>query len=276
MAISRLINRGPRAVKARLRSLLKEPPPSGHVLMLHNGRSGSTLLGDMLDQHPAVFWDGETIEKKLHRLHGQKGLGFEELWGEMKLADGVGEVRRRMRTRAGGRLFGSEVQDYHPLMLGSDIRTYIRQMRRLGFTRFVYLERNYIRKIVSHAVATKRETFHVGQGENPGRTRVRINPDRLYIGHRFTTLNKALRQYQQFRNEALDELRNDAVLNLSYEQDIQANPQVAAKKMCAFLDLPPHEPEIKFGKTTNRPLEDVIENFDEIASTIEQAGLKVF
>ena len=272
MKIDRLVRRAPRALGARLRSMVMRPQDTGHVLMLHNGRSGSTLLGDMLDQHPAIFWDGETIEKKLHRLQAYKGVGFEELWGSMDLAAGIGELRRRMCERSGGKLFGSEVQDYHPLMLGCDIRSYLREARRLGFTRFIFLERNYVRKIVSHLVATERETFHVQRHIRPPKTHVRIDPNRLYLGHRFTTLDKALRQYRRFREEALEELKNDAVLHLSYEEDIQNDPQVALRKACNFLDLPVHRPAVRFGKTTNRPLRDVIENFREFELAVEQAG----
>ncbi len=31
----------------------------GCVAMFHVGRSGSTVLGDLLDQHPDIFWDSE-------------------------------------------------------------------------------------------------------------------------------------------------------------------------------------------------------------------------
>lgn len=267
-SLERLRERGPRAVKARASSLFTRPRKSGHVLMLHNGRSGSTLLGDMLDQHPDIFWDGETIEKKLHRMEYRSGLGFENLWGAIDLDEGAKEVEKRLRTRAADKIFGSEVQDYHVLMMGTDIRNYIRRMKSLGFTRFVFLDRNYLRKVVSSIVATKRNRFHVGSEAKPKVTTVRIDPERVYIGHRRTTLLGVLRQFSKFRQDALAELRGDQVLTLRYEEDIASDPAAAARKVCDFLGLEPHAPAVHFGKTTDAPLSRIVENYDEFRSVV--------
>lgn len=268
----RIRSRGPRALSALARSMFQSPPSKGHVLMLHNGRSGSTLLGDMLDQHDEIFWDGETIEKQLHRIEARRQVGFENLWGEIDLDRGVEEIAERMRKRAGGKIFGTEVQDYHVLMMGTDIRQFIRRLKALGFTRFVFLERNYMRKIASTVVATKRGKFHLKSGQRLKRTKVRINPERVYIGHRFRTLKQVLNQYRDFRTAALDELRHDKLLHLQYEKDIKFGPEVAARRACEFLDLPLHEPDINFRKTTNVPLGDVIENIEEVQEAFVEHG----
>ena len=40
----------------------------GVVVMLHIGRCGSTVLANMLDQNPNIFWDGKTA-RKAHELY---------------------------------------------------------------------------------------------------------------------------------------------------------------------------------------------------------------
>jgi len=36
---------------------------SDKIAMFHTGRCGSTVLTNMIDQNPMVFWDGEVYEK---------------------------------------------------------------------------------------------------------------------------------------------------------------------------------------------------------------------
>jgi hypothetical protein len=49
-----------------LKPLLERMRP-GNVMMFHAGRSGSTVLGDLLGQHPRVFWDSEIFQTSSER-----------------------------------------------------------------------------------------------------------------------------------------------------------------------------------------------------------------
>lgn len=268
------IKQATRAGGAAAMSIVKSPATSGNVMVLHNGRSGSTVLGDLMDQHPGVFWDGETLEKRLHRAESRSDGGFADLYGSFTLDDSIAEVERRMRWRAAGRIFGTELQDYHVEMMNSDIETYVARLRNLGFDHFVLLERNYLRKIASHLVATKRDTFHVDNGIKLKPQPIRINVSRVYIGHRFTTLLDAMRQYRAFFERAEAALAGAKLLKLNYEEHIQHDPQAAVDALCRFLDLPPHRPTVNFGKTTDLPLQQVIENFDEVVRHIADSEFR--
>jgi hypothetical protein len=263
-----------RAGSAAALSIVRPPAKNGNVVMLHNGRSGSTVLGDLMDQHPEVFWDGETLEKKLHRMESRLGVGFANLYGSFDLEAGVAELEKRMKWRAAGRIFGAELQDYHIEMMGTDIESYLQRLRNLGFDRFVFLERNYLRKIASHLVATRRDRFHVDQGIKLTPQPIRINVSRVYIGHRFTTLLEAMQQYRAFFQKAEAAIAGAQILKLSYESDIQNGPQSAVDKLCEFLGLPPHRPVVNFGKTTDLPLDQVIENFDEVVDYIANSEFR--
>ena len=39
----------------------------GNIVLFHIGRSGSTLLGDMLNQNPHIYWDGEVYNNILKK-----------------------------------------------------------------------------------------------------------------------------------------------------------------------------------------------------------------
>ncbi len=239
--------------------------------MLHNGRSGSTLLGNMLDQHEEIFWDGETFEKKLHKKSARSGIGFAELWGEIGEQSAFDDLKKRMRQRAAGRIFGTELQDYHTRMMGSSIESYLDRLRHLGFTKFVFLERNYLRKIVSHVIATEKRSFHVAANKRAAPARIHLNPDRLYIGHRHTTLLDVMREYQEFRQRTIEHLKQDNVLFLSYEHDIEGDPQAATSKIFKYIGVRPIRPEVTLGKTTDRDLHSVVENFDEVLEFVSKS-----
>ena len=115
----RVLEHGPRHASARVRSLALPTRADGHVLMLHTGRSGSTVLGAMLDQHKSIFWDGETIEKRLHRMSAQQGVGISQFYGKLTLGDSISHISNRVRRLSGGRRrpAGQELGEF-PKVLG--------------------------------------------------------------------------------------------------------------------------------------------------------------
>lgn len=239
--------------------------------MLHNGRSGSTLLGDMLDQHKDIYWDGETFEKQLHRLHASTNIDFPNLYGRISTEDALTEVQGRLLGRAGNRIFGTEIQDYQVKMMGASLPDYIGALRELGFNRFLFLQRNYLRKIASHMVATARNQHHVGTQTTVKTHRIKIEPGKMYLGHRFTTLLDALAQYKEFADQIRANCAPEELLEIRYEHDLQDDPRIAARKVTDFLGLPPHTPKVKFGKTTTANLADVVENYDEVVEILSNS-----
>lgn len=268
----RKISRVPRAVNARLCSALLDPRPDGHVLMLHSGRSGSTLLGDMMDQHPQVFWDGEVVEKLLHDISRNENIGIDKLENRLSLKDVITKVERRMKTRGGRSIYGMELQDYHLKFIKSSVGDFISELRPLGFNRFIYLDRHPIRKLVSHLIATKKGEWHIGANQRASKPKIRINPDRIYIGHSFSNLFDSLNQMTQFREDSIRNVNGEKYLELSYDDDIKSDPSVAASKICTHLGIPDHQPRIKFAKTADSKLSDLIENYEEIERVLLRSG----
>jgi len=270
----RTLKHGPRHLSARLKSLRSPPLTDGHVLMIHTGRSGSTVLGKMLDQHSEIFWDGETIEKLFHQLSEERGRGIDHLYREMSLSDAIDAIQKRMQRLSGGRCFGLEVQDYHLEMLGTDAATFMDEVRKLGFSKFLILKRNPIRKLISHIVATQRGQHHAQVTEDVKSGKASFNFDRVYIGHRFTSVEQVLGQFETFFDDFEKLLEGDDVLQLSYAAHVEENPVVAYDTICGFLELEPQQPTITLKKTTQRNLEDVIENYPDFENRILQSRFK--
>lgn len=269
-----VLEHGPRQASARLRSLARPARPDGHVLMIHTGRSGSTVLGQMLDQHPCIFWDGEVLEKRFHAMGRERGVGIMHLYGKMTLDKTASLVSKRLRSRSGGRIFGIEIQDYQLAMIGADCESFLNEMRALGFTRFVILERNPIRKLVSHVAATQRGQHHAQLNEKVKDQKVSINCDRLYYGHTFTTLEDVLEGSDAFFAAFYALLAHDHVLRLSYETHLEDTPVVAYEAVCRYLELEPQRPQITLKKTTTRNLADLVENYAEVEARLLKTSFR--
>ena len=49
-------------LKSILSGNFSKPKQSKNIAMFHAGRSGSTVLGDLLNQNPQIFWDSEIFQ----------------------------------------------------------------------------------------------------------------------------------------------------------------------------------------------------------------------
>ncbi len=228
--------------------------------MFHIGRAGSTVLANMLNQHPSIGWDGEIYAPTQRLWHGQ------------------GDPVLLMRQRAAllpRRWYGFEVKAFHVRLVGKTLGDLVVAYRAGGSARFIVLRReNTLRKIVSTAVARVTGRFHLfGQFAPPpdpdAVVRVRIDPHAHYIDGETRPLVEFLEGFDRF-HASLDEiLASDDPLRLSYEADILADPQRAYRAACRFLGEEPVPVLMRFARTTPFPLREVIENYDEVALALE-------
>jgi len=94
---ARACERVAKLARATIRSRL---PREGQddVVMFHSGRSGSRVIGDLLDQHPRIYWDREVY----HPVTRGRALG----------AEPMRFLSKRMR-RAGECYYGCEIKPVH-------------------------------------------------------------------------------------------------------------------------------------------------------------------
>ncbi|MEO8444147.1 MAG: hypothetical protein ABI567_03965, partial [Gammaproteobacteria bacterium] len=145
------------------------------VTTFHIGRCGSTVLGDLLDQHPAVRWLGEIHE-------------WAEFREQTAPAGAGSELIRRLRTRLPGvtkPVAGVEAKFYHLHDHGVPLEAFLNELRAEaagGTCRFIVLRRkNYLRKIVSSLAARQRGRWFARPGSPVPLVRLAINPERVCI-----------------------------------------------------------------------------------------------
>ena len=230
------------------------------ICMFHIGRAGSTVLGDMLNQHPSIGWEGEIYGPKRQLWHGE------------------GDPARFAWQRAASlprRWYGFEFKAFHVRFIDRTLEELVAAYRAGGTARFVILRReNTLRKIVSTAVARATGQFHrVGRTAAPPEpgapVRVRIDPHAHFIDRETRPLVEFLEGFDRF-HAAIDAiLAADAPLRLGYETDVLGDPQLAYRATCAWLGEEPVPVVMRFARTTPFPLRDVIENYGEVAAALE-------
>ena len=233
---------------------------TGVICMFHIGRAGSTVLGDLLNQHPSFGWDSEIYAPQ------------QRLW------DGRGDPVMLMRQRAAllpRRWYGFEFKAFHVRLVGRTLSELVTAYRSGGNARFIVLRRvNTLRKIVSTAVARGTGRFHLfGQSTAPRQpdavSRVRIDPRMHFIDGETRPLVEFLAGFDRF-HALLDELLlADETLRLSYEDDILPDPLHAYRTACGWLGEEPIPVVTRFARTTPFPLRQVLENFEEVALALD-------
>jgi hypothetical protein len=229
------------------------------IVTFHIGRSGSTVLGDLLDQHPAIRWLGEIEEWDTYRTRNA--------------APGAGsELTRRVREQGSGGgkpLIGVEAKFYHLHRHQVSLPTFIDELLELGARHFIVLRRrNFLRKVVSSLAARERHRWTARPGESLAPVRLRMDPERVRIDGD----DKSLLEYFEDWDAAFDELDalipGNELLRLFYEDDIAEDPRRGYARVCAHVGLEPQRPDIRYVRVNPQPLRDLVINLDEVQSAL--------
>ncbi len=235
-------------------------PPGGHIAMFHIGRCGSTVLGDLLGQHPLLKWDGEVYEPK--------SVVWSRYATAADAADPLGFLARRVAA-AGKPRYGFEIKFYQARMVNLPLETLVPRLDAMGFTHFIILRRrNFLRKVVSSIVAHASSRWHVPAGSVATLQRVVVPVDGVRIDHTVAPLLDLLRGYDADLRRIESLLAGRPVLKIEYEEHLEHDPSVGYRAVCGFLGIEAPPAAVRLGRTTPFSLREVIENFDEVAAAL--------
>lgn len=250
----------------QFRGLIQSPKP-GRICLVHTGRTGSTVLANMLRVHPELYWDDETLGRRTRWFMSEHPNAY---LGPRPAQSPVGEVARRF-WRASGSRFGFEVKPMHLMAFGlTDLPASDRFFDRLGVThRIGLVRRNLLRRLISsERFAVQGLTHHKKTASSGPRKPFELSLDGVhsYAG-RPLTLEEALREAQAAA-EVVPTLCGPDTLQLVYEDDIQDDPRVAYHKVIEHLGLTSTEPEVSLRRTNVGSLDDIVSNADAIRSRL--------
>jgi hypothetical protein len=228
------------------------------VFFFHQGRCGSTVLAHLLDQHPRLTAFGEIFETPYQRR---------------RLPASAAAMLRARRAQA---LPGQAIVEakffecQHLSLLGLSLEAFVDLLRDCGYRRFIVLDRkNYLKKIVSSRMAMARgRRFHYAAGEAVPDTRISLDVTGVQILGKHAPMAEMFAymdgQYARLR-AALD---GEAVLELTYEDDVAQDPRAAYARICSWLGLETAPAETDMSRANPRALREVISNWDEVAQAL--------
>lgn len=235
----------------------------GAIAMFHVGRCGSTVLGDLLDQHPRILWAQEIYFQRW----AERGLKIREF-------DNRRFLRHRMWA-AGRQYYGFETKFLDHLDLAiirTDLKGCVDDFVDSGVTHFIILKReNHLRTLVSWLVGRRRKMHHIEAGQKATQTKVRLAVSDFSFGVVPTprSLPAWFKHIDQAYENLTSLLEGRTVLPVCYERDIQNDPTAAFRRCCEFLDLQPCNVRVNFSRTNPFALTDMLENYDEVESVLQ-------
>lgn len=241
------------------------------VVTFHIGRSGSTVVGDLLSQHSQIFWDSESFEWVFQEFEKNSGRKFKQ--GDMAI-DLDSFIKNKIAS-VNEPIWGMEVKPYHLKLLNISWDTFMKTISEHDASFIILKRNNYLRKIVSSMIAHQTGVFHYSNNSIP-KSKIRIDPNRIDIDRTSNSLIGFLNEYNDnFRH--LDSIfPNGEALHLSYEDDVKDNPFFAYKKICAMLNIAPEPAKINFKRINKSSLSDIIINYDEICQVLSKTKYRFF
>jgi hypothetical protein len=232
-------------------------------MMFHVGRSGSTIVADLLARTSGVVWDGELFERFARTGRAPSGVST------YARIDLLALVRDRLGT-FGDAAYGIEVKFFHLREAGvHDLSAFLDGADALGFGAFVALERrNLLRKVISSAVAHATGTYHLARTAVPTFQRVALDPERVAIDGRVAPLVDHLEGYERDFEQLRAGLGPRRALWLTYEDDVAPDPRRAYERICAFVGLEPAQVTVRLRRTTPFATRHVLANFAEVREAL--------
>lgn len=216
---------------------------AGKFVIFALGRTGSTLLVDLLNRSLDVHCDGEILTR---------GVVLPTAW--------VTAHRRRHPDRVYG--FKVKVDQLLQRQHLSDPADWLGGMHRRGWRVIHLRRRNLLRHVLSNTAASERGRYHERAGESPATHRaLRIDPMELmhWLGVRAWTRDEERR--------ALADVPHEKVC---YEDDLlePERHQATLDRLSAVLGVAPGRAATTLRPTNQGRLEDLVANYAEVARAL--------
>jgi hypothetical protein len=229
-----------------------------NIMMLHAGRTGSSVLADLLNQHEQIKWDGEIY------FHYPKYLKF-------FTTNPIKFLNYRTFQKS-SKFYGFEIKalEYQHLdmFIRLDLPEYLTEIEKLGFNKYIFLIRNnLLQRYISILQMLESGLLHSRTKQAKPR-KIKINVNKVWDQGEKLNLVEYLRVFDKRYKWVEEILKGKNVLILSYEDDIKNDPLIGYKKVCNFLQVEVLNPEVKLKRTNPFSLKETIENYSDVEKAL--------
>ena len=245
--------------------------PTRLAIMLHPGRTGSTVLGDLLDQNRRIDWASEIFSKiQTSERHYRVKNALWQLRNPVKCAeDGKllwRESLEARRRRSPCPVLGVEIktsQVFRQHLFAETLTESLRLLNDQADFPLIFLHRvNHIDRYISAASAQLRSHYNFAKGQTPERIEVPVRRrilDPSYFGEKME-INTWLDEVEKREAEIGAAVKSLGGLVLTYEDDIMPSPLIASQKVIEHLGEESREVGSRFVKIDTRPLAERTSN----------------
>ena len=230
--------------------------------MLHNGRCGSTVVGNLLSQNPNMHWASELYTPLFEKWQKEHPNRF-PLLEKKPIVEKPIEILKNSISETTKPYYGVVIKPVQLVLIGFLAENFLNQSFLLNFTYFILIRRkNWLRSIVSTKISAKTDVWHFYREDIAKLEKIHLplnKPEPLV--ERIENLERGMQEVETL-------LAGKNVLNLTYEDDIEQDPQSAYRSICEFVDMEATKASVTLSKTNPFPLKDIIENFAEVKATL--------
>lgn len=252
--VSRRLTHRFQEVNAYLSHYTKDsvPPSAVRVVIFAQGRTGSTLLENLLCSSSYFRQNGELLDTR-----------YGEVIFPATFISGLSKSAR------GNFIFHTKIYQLtkdreSPI----EPRTFLERLYADGW-KIIYLRRkNKVKHALSNIVAKRRGQYHKFDT---------AAEDLKIVFKREQLIKKVNRRfaYEEQEKDALSTVKYHTVI---YEDDLEnaQSHQQTIDRILEYLSLAPKAVATQHKKINNRPLEDMISNYDEFLDCLRQQGWQMF
>ena len=234
--------------------------------MLHNGRCGSTVVGHLLAQNPNIHWASELYTPLFKKWKKEHPNRF-PLSEQKTIVEKPIEFLKNSMNETTKPYYGFEIKPIQLAPIGFLTANFLSQSFLLNFTYFILIRRkNWLRSIVSEKISVKTDVWHIKKN-NFNKTIKKLEKIHLPVNQPKPLVEK-IRGIERRMQEVETLLAGKNVLNLTYEDDIEQDPQSAYRSICKFVNMEETKASVTLSKTNPFPLKDMIENFAEVKAAL--------
>ncbi len=243
-----------------------------NIVLTHLGRSGSTVLTELLKQHSKIAW--------LEEYFSLKWI-YERDTYDFTLAQMLDMIRvevAKHHARNPDLLVGHEIKLMNFLQNPSCSMVDYAQATAdpNDYIHIVLRRRNVLKRICSIYKAAQTKVYHVKSASTEYRDKTfSIDFANLVdydTGQKAATFPALISKSIARENEVLANYRNSGIryLELSYEDDIESSPQRAYGKIIGYLDLDYEPANVSLNKTS-RGLHTELRNYDQLEAEMKDS-----
>lgn len=220
--------------------------PETKFAVYTRGRTGSTLLSDLMNCHKDIYSDVEIF----NFLYSGNRVLFPMAYIEScsKRASALNKSVYGFKVKIAQLKNEHKYKNYEKILSG---------LHNKGW-KFIYLKReNYLRHKLSNLLITETNVYHLTGNDQPYRKKINVDCQLLLDSIKFGEETELLEKQN---------LKNIPYLEIIYERDLLDNSrhQETADRIFGFLGVDSHKVKTAYRKVTPDDLRDSIENYDEV------------